>query len=263
VWRGNALAADIRKLPAASDATFTVDTVLDFACDWSELLERPPLGAFAQGVGVQATPDASGAPGVFRLADDPSGLTSEVHVVPIAPRRSRALLRQRLPRSSPLAPVLASAPEPLRELLTLVVRNANYKVALEAYEPRQQGQAGQQGQPAMYFSGWNGFTERERRYGEQTDDEAASGTYGLKRSYVQQTPRAEYAPMASTGLLERLRSTQDAVAAAVVSVPAALVTYKTVGPAMAAIGAMGAEPAMQSSQSLITTMAMAAQNLFG
>jgi len=246
VWRGNTLSADLQTLPALAAAPkmeggISIDTVLDYDCDWTVLRGRPPLGALAvQGQGSAAADgDGSTVPYIACHTDEASGVVTEAHIMPIAPSRSRVLLRQRLPDSS-LLTLLASLPGAL-PLLTLYIRNANYKAAMDDYPALTQQAATTAESSAPYFAGWDGLTARERRYGVQTDDEA-SGTYGLKRNYLQSTPRAAYAPMAPgelNGLLAKLRSAQNAVAGAIVSVPAALVTYKTVGPAMATIEMFG------------------------
>jgi len=246
VWRGNTLGADLEKLPALAAETegeggIWVDTVLDYDCDWTILSERPPLGAFAaKGTGsAAANSDTSAVPYIARHMHDASGVVTEAHIKPIAPNRARVLLRQRLP-DSPLLALLVSLPGGL-PLLNFYVRNANSKVAMGDYLALTQQAATTAEDSVPYFTGWDGLTARERRYGEQIDDEA-SGTYGLKRNYLQSTPRAAFAPMAPgelNELLARLRSVQNAVAGAIVSVPAALVTYKTVGPAMATIEMFG------------------------
>ena len=67
--------------------------------------------------------------------------------------------------------------------------------------------------------------------------DSASGTFGLKRNYVQVTPAVEYAPLQgddSEGVIASLEAMQHAVAGALVSSPAVVMTYKSVAPAVAA-----------------------------
>ena len=45
-----------------------------------------------------------------------------------------------------------------------------------------------------YFTRWDG-TGLEPKYGPQTADDGLTGTYGLKKTYVQETPLAEFAPL--------------------------------------------------------------------
>ena len=132
VWRGNTLSADLQTLPALAAAPkmeggISIDTVLDYDCDWTVLRGRPPLGALAvQGQGSAAADgDGSTVPYIACHTDEASGVVTEAHIMPIAPSRSRVLLRQRLPDSS-LLTLLASLPGAL-PLLTLYIRNANYK----------------------------------------------------------------------------------------------------------------------------------------
>ncbi|KAL1496239.1 hypothetical protein AB1Y20_016202 [Prymnesium parvum] len=302
VWRGNPLSADLRRLPAppspAADATFTCDTVLDFACDWSHLVEKsldsshlfwlndgwiPPLEAFGftQGrpspqwrckgtskVVQHSTPNIVHRRGV-------SGFTEELHVVPIAPDRSRVLLRQRFPQV-PLLQRLLQLPG-AREFLTWLVQNWNYHIALEDY-PSQQHTDGELGAPEClraktgrgddliarfhewrqraqdaagqpYFVRWDGKPAGTTsdfgctsRFGTVSQD-AAEGTYGLKRTYVLSTPAAEFAPM-NVGpynqFLQIWQATQNNAIGGVVCGPAIFATYKTIAPAAADLGAKAA-----------------------
>ena len=72
------------------------------------------------------------------------------------------------------------------------------------------------------------------KFGYQQVDEA-TGTYGLKKSYVRDTPLAAYAPLQSEGtLLDKYKAMQDSIVAALLTAPAGLLTYKTVAPVVAA-----------------------------
>ena len=48
--------------------------------------------------------------------------------------------------------------------------------------------------PQPYFTRWDG-TAVKPAYGKQTADDQVAGTYGLKKTYVQETPVAEFAPI--------------------------------------------------------------------
>ena len=137
VWRGNMLAADARKLPPVHESSFVVDTTLDHDCDWSALVARgldAPHLALLDGSAIPSpTPAGEGtskttahdAPVIVRHSDIFGGLlgtfSEEVHVVPIAPRRARVLLRQRFPKT-PLLSTLLQLPGAIA-LFTLVVQN--------------------------------------------------------------------------------------------------------------------------------------------
>ena len=137
VWRGNMLAADARKLPPVHESSFVVDTTLDHDCDWSALVARgldaPHLALHESSAIPSPTPAGEGTskttahdgPVIVRHGDIFGGLlgtfSEEVHVVPIAQRRSRVLLRQRFPKT-PLLSMLLQLPGAIA-LFTLVVQN--------------------------------------------------------------------------------------------------------------------------------------------
>ena len=61
--------------------------------------------------------------------DGVSGFEEELHIVPIAPHRTRVLLRQHLPRGRILS-TITGVPG-LKLILTLLVNNWNYHIGLE------------------------------------------------------------------------------------------------------------------------------------
>lgn len=296
VWRGNPLSADVRKLPtqplSAEPAIFTCDTMLDFACDWAHIAENsmdsphlywlhdgwiPPLEAFGFTQG-QPSPEWTCEKGSSKVVQHAtpniihrrgaSGFSEEVHILPIAPDRTRVLLRQRFPEV-PFLQKLLQVPIS-RSLLTWLVQNWNYHIALEDY-PRQRESAGEVGAPEWrrkrtrqaddlidearewrrrasrsgedpYFVRWDGeqpgATSKfgcTAKFGPQRED-AKEGTYGLKKSYMQSVPTPEFAPM-NVGpykqFLQTWQALQNTALGGVVGVPAAFATYKTIGPAMA------------------------------
>lgn len=345
VWRGNPLAADARRLPRhpTPEQTLPVDTILDYGCDWTYIVEnnldsphlywlhdgsippleslgfvrshaphptpltphpcptQPPtpalphrlppphplppppppharsniskvaLRAFKDDIGVGhiGKTGAKGTTKVIRY-DAPnvvrhcgvSGFSEEFHIIPIAPHRTRVILRQRFPKG-PILQTLLGMPGSLN-LLTWLVRNWNYHISLEDY-PVMQGQAhniddlgapqwqktslgddliirfwewnrkaeASEGKP--YFTRWDG-SNVESAAGPQTADDEAVGTYGLKKSYVQNTPVAEYAPINYAPykrFLDRAEAATKAVTATAVGAPTAVITLKTVAPAAA------------------------------
>jgi len=292
VWRGTPLAADASKLPVqqATSTTepdaLTVDSTLDYAVDWSDVLQAqlsaPHLtelleqaGSMVGAEGETADDGEGSASALSRLVltalakdgggwassssssglfdepnrvvhGSPSGSTSTLvecaHIVPIAPGRTRVLLRQTLPQG-PLLSTLLRIPG-ARAVLTQLVQSWNQQGALltrgssagsaaaevarfEAWLER----ASEGG--SAYFSRW----DRSKRspdpaLGRQIDDDEASGTYGLKKNYVADNPVAQYAPMARMSSAE-LQSVQKAAegaltqaVAALASVPVAYVAYK-------------------------------------
>merc|ERR1719221_2574794 len=58
-----------------------------------------------------------------------SGFEEEFHIVPVAPKRTRVLLRQHLPRG-PILSTVSSIPGMI-PFLTLLVNNWNYHIALD------------------------------------------------------------------------------------------------------------------------------------
>jgi len=303
VWRGNPLTADARKLPRhpAPEQTLPVDTILDYGCDWTYIVENnldsphlywlhdgsiPPLESLGFvrsniskvalrsfkddiGVGHIGKTGTKGTTKVIRF-DAPnvvrhcgvSGFSEEFHIIPVAPHRTRVILRQRFP-NGPILQTLLAIPGAL-SLLTWLVRNWNYHISLEDY-PVMQGQAHniddlgapqwkktslgddliirfwewnrqaeeREGKP--YFTRWDGSVV-ESLGGKQTDDNAEVGTYGLKRSYVQNTPVAEYAPInygPYKSFLDRVETATKAATATAVGAPTAFITLKTAAPAVA------------------------------
>jgi len=314
VWRGHLLAADSSKLPAQpllppreeAPAMLRVDSTLDFAVDWSEVLRDglstphltpllsgeddeaaretlPPLAralltALAKdggwGRGASGSPQAGSSEqsGRFESPNRISHRSSAasgaadhpfwegVHVVPIAPGRTRVLLRQHLP----LGPLLAQMMRvpAAQALLTSLVQGWNQQAAYmsasriesvaDSAASKERGEVARfaawtakaGGGRAPYFRRWDSTSGPAAELGQQMDDDAAgtnSGTYGLKKSYVQNNPTAEYAPMVNAGPKE-VHSVGEAAggvlktaAAAAISVPAALITYNTLGPSIAAL----------------------------
>ncbi|KAL7554126.1 hypothetical protein ACHAWF_017544 [Thalassiosira exigua] len=178
VWRGHVLSADASKLPVTrTDAsTYPIDTVLDYNVDWQYIVENnldsphlfylhngsvPPVRSLnfvrdkIAEVTLQSFKDDSGrghygrtaggkpkivrfdAPNVVRHGGA-SSFSEEFHIVPIAPGRTRVLLRQNLPKG----PILSTALKvpSAEKLLTKLVNVWNYHIALEDYSVMQ-GQA--------------------------------------------------------------------------------------------------------------------------
>ena len=138
VWRGEPSTADVAMLPThpTPEATHTVETILDYGCDWKYIVENnarhaPPvlaprrldpadreLGCNRQNVGsigLRTFVDDIGvghigktktkttkvvrdfdAPNIVRHGGV-SGFSEEFNIVPIGPHRTRVLLRQRFP----------------------------------------------------------------------------------------------------------------------------------------------------------------------
>jgi len=172
VWSGNLLEADTSLLPSRRKGdmeTVPIDTVLDYAVDYSYIVENnldsphlfylhdgsvPPiesigmlhanlpklkLQAFTDdcGMGHLGKLGNNGRPKKLLRFDPPnivrhggvSGFEEEFHICPIAPQRTRVLLRQHLPRG-PILSTLTGVPGMI-PLLTLIVNNWNYHIALE------------------------------------------------------------------------------------------------------------------------------------
>jgi hypothetical protein len=258
---------------AAADAA-VVDTTLDYDCEWTEAVARvagmphlhwlhesaaPPLASLlpmplaslpARGSAgaYSATAEAGAAPNIVRHVGA-SGFEEEVHVVPIGPQRSRVLLRQRLPtEGNPVLAALLQVPGALA-LLTVLVQNWNFQVAIQDAQQQQQQQQQKQSSSTAaadaaepYFSRWSGEVTSEfgmtSAFGQQQQDSDLVGTYGLKRSYIRDTPKAEYPPLLRSeyaGMVERFQAAQQSLAAGMLATPAAIVTIKTVGPAVATL----------------------------
>jgi len=148
--------------------TVPIDTVLDYSVDYSYIVENnldsphllylhdgsvPPvasigmkqenlprlkLSAFTDDCGMgHLGKFGTGRPKKIIRFDPPnvvrhggvSGFEEEFHCVPIAPQRTRVLLRQHLPRG-PILSTISSLPGVL-PALTILVNNWNYQIALE------------------------------------------------------------------------------------------------------------------------------------
>jgi len=212
IWRGHVLTADASKLPRypAAEQSLTVDTTLDYDCDWTHVMESnlaSPDLTMGETAPAAATSARFNAPNVVHHQRSEGAFYEEMHVVPIAPQRTRVMLRQQFRTEGALS-VALQLPGSL-PLFTWLVRNWNYRVAAEKYESLMQGQVAQRegdlvarfrawhedalendGQP--YFIRWD--NREVSRYGPQIDD-ADTGTYGLKKSYVQNSPKVVYAPL--------------------------------------------------------------------
>jgi len=211
IWRGHLLTADASKLPREfyRGECLTVDTTLDYDCEWTHVMESN-LASPHLNVAETAPAARFNAPNVVSHPRSEGALLTfdeEAHVVPIAPQRTRVMLRQQFQTDGALS-VALQLPGSL-PLFTWLVRNWNYRVAEEKYESLVQGQVAQRegdsvarfrswhedalandGQP--YFVRWD--NRKVSRYGPQIDD-ADTGTYGLKKVYVQSNPKEVYAPM--------------------------------------------------------------------
>jgi len=149
--------------------TVPIDTVLDYSVDYSYIVENnldsphlfflhdgsvPPiesigmlnknlpklrLKAFTDdcGMGHLGKLGENGRPKKLLRFDPPnvvrhggvSGFEEEFHIIPIAPQRTRVLLRQHLPRG-PILSTVTGVPG-IKVLLTAIVNNWNYHIALE------------------------------------------------------------------------------------------------------------------------------------
>ena len=265
VWRGHPLTADARKLPqaAANSKSFVVETTLDHGVDWERLVQRSlqaphmslPSGQAVSGGSSENA--ALSAPVTVRHAGVDGGLLGAfdevAHIVPIAPGRARVLLRQSF-NVNPLLGLLLQVPA-LAALLTFLVQSWNYQVALEEAQTSSSSSSSSSSMAGVtagapervasfrtwlesaqanepYFAKWG--RPLADKFGYQEVDEA-KGTYGLKKSYVRDTPLAEYAPLQSEGtLLDKYKAMQDSIVAALLTAPAGLLTYKTVAPVVAA-----------------------------
>mmetsp|Transcript_53174 Transcript_53174/g.105733 ORF Transcript_53174/g.105733 Transcript_53174/m.105733 type:complete len:364 (+) Transcript_53174:1442-2533(+) len=158
------------------EATHTVETILDYGCDWTYIVENnldtphlywlhdgsiPPIESLGcnrnniGGIGLRFFTDDIGIGHIGKTSkkvtkvvryDSPnvvrhggvSGFSEEFNIVPIGPHRTRVLLRQRFPKG-PILSALLNIPG-TREVLQYLVRNWNYQIALEDYSVMQ-GQA--------------------------------------------------------------------------------------------------------------------------
>ena len=171
VWRGAPGSARVEMLPThpTPEATHTVETILDYGCDWSYIVENnldtphlywlhdgsiPPIQSLGcnrvniGSIGLRFFTDDCGvghigktskkvtkvvrydAPNVVRHGGV-SGFSEEFNIVPIGPHRTRVLLRQRFPKG-PILSTLLKLPG-TRSTLQYLVRNWNYQIGLEDY----------------------------------------------------------------------------------------------------------------------------------
>ena len=275
-WRGNILEADASRLPSTrSDvSTYPCNTILDYNVDWQYIVENnldsphhngsvPPVrslnfvrekvnqiflksfrdnsghGHYGQTAGGKPKIIRFDAPNIVRHGGV-SSFSEEFHIVPIAPGRTRVLLRQNLPRG-PILNTVLSIPGS-ETVLQKLVQLWNYHISLEDYSVMQ-GQAhnvDDLGAPHLslgglgddlvqhfyryknaavkndgalpFFSEWKdgkkvnfkpAATEREQSsetsFSVVDDREHVDGknvgTYGILKSYNQQTPVADYPPV--------------------------------------------------------------------
>ena len=171
MWRGAPGTADMEQLPThpTPEATHTVETILDYGCDWSYIVENnldtphlywlhdgsiPPIESLGcnrkniDSIGLRFFTDDVGvghigktktkttkvvrydAPNVVRHGGV-SGFSEEFNIIPIGPHRTRVLLRQRFPKG-PILSTLLKVPGSAA-LLQYLVRNWNYQIGLEDY----------------------------------------------------------------------------------------------------------------------------------
>lgn len=171
VWRGNVLEADAAKLPKTRKdvATYPCDTILDYNVDWQYIVENnldsphlfwlhngsvPPVrslnfvrdkinqvqlklfqddsgrGHYGQTAGGKPKIVRYDAPNIVRHGGV-SSFSEEFHIVPIAPGRTRVLLRQNLPQG-PILSTILSVPGS-GQFLQKLVNMWNYHIALEDY----------------------------------------------------------------------------------------------------------------------------------
>ena len=171
IWRGANDAADLAMLPThpTPEATHAVETILDYGCDWSYIVENnldtphlywlhdgsiPPIQSLGcnrdniGSIGLRFFQDDCGvghigktskkvtkvvrydAPNVVRHGGV-SGFSEEFNIIPVGPHRTRVLLRQRFPKG-PILSTLLKIPG-TRATLQFLVRNWNYQIGLEDY----------------------------------------------------------------------------------------------------------------------------------
>ncbi|KAL3895918.1 MAG: hypothetical protein SGPRY_013393 [Prymnesium sp.] len=201
-----------------------------------------------------------------------SGFTEEIHVIPIAPGRSRVLLRQTFPDIPFLRRVLRVPGFP--SFLRWLVENWNYHIALEDYPPDSASQSATadlggslrsrtgladdliaqfnawrartlESEGPTYFVRWDGKRDGAvssfgctSRFGMQRED-GSEGTHGIKRSYLQSTPAAEFAPMNAgqyNQFIQVWQALRGTAIGGILTVPAVLATYQTIAPAVAELG---------------------------
>lgn len=282
VWRGVQLSADARKLPTyIEDNSYYVDTVLDYDCDWNDVLSNrlasshmywcdeavaPAVFSLARaltntslaslrankddaaGAGAASKADADRAfgftaPNVVRHRDR-VGVAEEFFVVPIAPRRARAILRQRFPKDHFLAKTLQMPG--VSALMKSMVRNWNYCTSFEDYADMQSALVGEQpasNERTRPFHEWRRRAEAaEQPYfkrwsdrgalsnGAQVADNQDAGTYGLKRNYMQDTPAVAHAPANSApfkAVLAKYQAAAVAASTSALAVATAIVSFKS------------------------------------
>mmetsp|Transcript_17571 Transcript_17571/g.21468 ORF Transcript_17571/g.21468 Transcript_17571/m.21468 type:complete len:693 (-) Transcript_17571:977-3055(-) len=175
VWRGNVLEADATKLPKTRKdvATYPCDTILDYNVDWQYIVENnldsphlfwlhngsvPPVrslnfvrdkinqvqlklfqddsgrGHYGQTAGGKPKIVRFDAPNIVRHGGV-SSFSEEFHIVPIAPGRTRVLLRQNLPQG-PILSTILSVPGS-GQVIQKLVNMWNYHIALEDYSVMQ------------------------------------------------------------------------------------------------------------------------------
>ena len=151
------------------EATHSVETILDYGCDWSYIVENnldtphlywlhdgsiPPIESLGcsrkniDSIGLRLFNDDVGighigktskkvtkvvrydAPNIVRHGGV-SGFSEEFNIIPIGPHRTRVLLRQRFPKG-PILSTLLNVPG-VEAVLQYLVRNWNYQIGLEDY----------------------------------------------------------------------------------------------------------------------------------
>jgi len=178
LWRGDPATADMDLLPThpTPEMTHAVETILDYGCDWTYIVENnldtphlywlhdgsiPPIESlgcsrenvgkiglkfFKDDVGVGHIGKTSkkvtkvvryDAPNVVRHGGV-SGFSEEFNIIPLGPHRTRVLLRQRFPKG-PILSTMLGVPG-FAPLLTYLVRSWNYQIGVEDYSVMQ-GQA--------------------------------------------------------------------------------------------------------------------------
>jgi len=171
LWRGAPDQADHSMLPThpTPEATHAVETILDYGCDWSYIVENnldtphlywlhdgsiPPIQSLGcnrvniGSIGLRFFTDDCGvghigktskkvtkvvrydAPNVVRHGGV-SGFSEEFNIIPLGPHRTRVLLRQRFPKG-PILSTLLKIPA-AEATLQYLVRNWNYQIGLEDY----------------------------------------------------------------------------------------------------------------------------------
>ncbi|KAH8072014.1 hypothetical protein JL721_3921 [Aureococcus anophagefferens] len=244
-----------RKVPDATP-THAVDTVLDYRVGFEYIVENnldsvhlfhlhdgsiPPIAAlgmrrdnvknllmkpFADDVGVGHVGKLKGAlkPNKLVRFDAPnvvrhggvSGFHEEFHIVPVAPHRTRVLLRQHLPKG-PILTTLLGVPG-VNATLDKLVNNWNYHIGLEDYNGddliarfydwRAKAMENDGGSP--YFDKWaprsDGGDGPRDSYGRTTVpdgaaprdysdvDDGPQGTLGIKETFHAVHPVADFPP---------------------------------------------------------------------